>query len=262
MDFFRTINEQPPIAITIATGILIIFITWIIERAVYKAICRLGRSDNSSLPASSIFANIARVSIWLVGIAVLFKHCFNYDITGLVAALGVGGIALSLGMQDTLSNLIGGLQVSLGHIVEPGQYIQVLGQEGRVQDVSWRHTTIVDAGGHEHLIPNSLINRNSLVDVGDAVDIRAPFALPVGADIEAFSEEATRAVAVALADKLGPKGVRIRFTGEEELGTLAGNAVASVLRGEVAPESATDALFRALYPVIKRYAATEEPVLP
>ena len=245
-------------AVTIAIGVIIVFVTWIIERMVYKAIIRLGRSDNNGIPASSIFANIARVSIWLIGIAILFKTCFNYDVTGLVAALGVGGIALSLGLQDTLSNLIGGLQVSLGRIVEPGQYVQVLGQEGRVRDISWRHTAIVDAGGNEHLIPNSLINKNSLINVGESVDVRASFVLPVGADIQAFSDEAAAAIEHALAGKLGTNGVRIRFTGEDELGSLKGNAVADVLRSASAPETATDLVFRALYPVLERYAGTQD----
>ncbi|MGI6590270.1 MAG: mechanosensitive ion channel family protein [Eggerthellaceae bacterium] len=260
LDFFSTVNEQYPVAITIAVGVIIVFATWIIERVVYKAILRLGKSDNNGIPASSIFANIARVTIWLIGIAILFKSCFNYDVTGLVAALGIGGIALSLGMQDTLSNLIGGLQVSLGRIIEPGQYVQVLGQEGRVRDVSWRHTTIVDAGGNEHLIPNSLINKNSLTNVGESVDVRASFALPVGADIKAFSEEATTAISDGLSGKLGSNGVRIRFTGEDELGSLRGNAVADVLRSESSPETATDLVFRYLYPVLERYSDAESAV--
>ena len=40
-------------------------------------------------------------------------------------ALGIGGIAISLGFQDTLSNLIGGLQVSLLRIIKPGDNIEV-----------------------------------------------------------------------------------------------------------------------------------------
>lgn len=241
----------------VVTGIVIILVTWVCERVAYQAIRRIGLSENTVLPASSIFANIARAAIWLIGIGALLKSCFNYDVTGLVAALGVGGIALSLGLKDTLANLIGGLQVSLGRIVEPGQYIRVLSQEGRVRDISWRHTTIVDAAGAVHLIPNSLINNNSLVDVGESVDVRVPFLLPVGADIKAFSSEAREQVAAALKDETGPKGVRVAFVGEDELGSVKGNVVADVLREKVGAETAADQMFRAVYPVVQRFSAGE-----
>lgn len=262
MDFIRMLNENYPWWMTIAIAALILFCTWVAERLAYRGISHIGQSSSTSFPASSIFANIARVCIWLIGIAILFKACFNYDVTGLVAALGVGGIALSLGLQDTLSNLIGGLSVSLGRVVEPGQYIEVLGQSGRVTDINWRHTTIVDAGGSTHLVPNSLINKNSLVDIGESVDARASFLLPVGTDIEAFSDEVLLRVKHEFSGQLGSGGARVVFAGEE-LGGIKGNVVVNVLRTEASAESGADRAFRAMYPVVRKYSGADvEPALP
>lgn len=258
MDAIAVVQQQYPWLITLAQAVAIIAVTWVVERAAYRGVRHLGASENVTLPGSSIFANIARVCIWVIGIAELFKVCFNYDVTGLVAALGVGGIALSLGLQDTLSNLIGGLQVSLGRIVEPGQYIQVLGQTGRVQDVSWRHTTIVDAGGNTYMVPNSVINKNSLMDVGDALDVRAGFLLPMDADIEAFSREAVQQVTQAFAGDLGPAGVRVCFTGDSESGIM-GNVVVNVLRSAYAAESGADHAYRAVHPVVRKYCEQAAP---
>lgn len=260
MDLIQMLNENYPWWITIVLAAFILFCTWVVEHLAYRGITRIGRSENTSFPASSIFANIARVCIWLIGIAILFKTCFNYDVTGLVAALGIGGIALSLGLQDTLSNLIGGLSVSLGRVVEPGQYVEVLNQSGRVTDINWRHTTIVDAGGSTHLIPNSLINKNSLVDIGDSVDARIPFLLPVGADIEAFSNEALLRVKHEFSGQMGPGGARVVFAGEE-LGGIKGNVVVNVMRSAASAESGADRAFRAMYPVVQKFSAAE-PALP
>lgn len=253
VDVVSLITNQLPLIEDVVFAAVIILITWAIEHVVYRAIRQLGLSEDNNVPASSIFANIARVAIWIIGIAIALKTCFDYDVTGLVTALGVGGIALSLGLKDTLANLIGGLQVSLGRIVQPGQYIRVLSQEGCVHDISWRHTTIIDATGNEHLIPNSLINNNSLVDVGESADIHVPFLLPVGTDIAAFSDGACREVERALEGKLGPKGVRVAFVGEDELGSIKGNVVADILRAEAGAETATDIAFRALYPVLEGF---------
>lgn len=122
----------------------------------------LNRDDNP-LPSSSIFINIARAVVWMVGGSFILDNCFGINANALITALGVGGIAISLGFQDTLSNLIGGVQVSFMGLVKPGDNIECGGQSGVVQDVTWRHTTIEDASGQTIIIPNSNISKNTVV---------------------------------------------------------------------------------------------------
>lgn len=244
------LHEQYPLVETAVIAVAILLVTWLIEHQVVKVISRLAMRDGNPIPAGSIFANIARVCIWLAGIATLCRVCFNYDISAFIAALGVGGIALSLGFQDTLSNLIGGLQISLGRIVSLGDYVEVLGQSGKVVDIGWRHTTIVDAGGSTHLIPNSLINKNSLVAIGDCNDVHVPFVVPAYTDIGAFSDEAVSRIAAAMGPQTASKDVRVLFTSQTADG-LCGNAVVRVKRAEVGAEAVADTVVRALDPLIK-----------
>lgn len=82
--------------------------------------------------------------------------------------------------------------------MEPGEYIEVLGQKGRVTDITWRHTTIVDSDGDEHIIPNSLMNKNSLVSIGESEDRRVPFLIPVETDLDAFTQEVVATLQNAL----------------------------------------------------------------
>ena len=117
--------------------------------------------DSNPLPSSSIIVNIARGVIWATGASIILDACFGVNANALVAALGVGGIAVSLGFQDTLSNLIGGLQVTFMGIVTPGDNIEVGAERGVVQDVTWRHTTIRDAMGQTVIIPNSIISKTA-----------------------------------------------------------------------------------------------------
>jgi len=251
MDVLTMVHEQYPLAETVLIAIIILLITWAIERVVFHFINRIGHSSSNPFPASSIFANIARICIWLMGIAMLFRVCFNYDVTGFVAALGVGGIAISLGFQDTLLNLIGGLQVSLGKLVEPDEYIEVLGQRGRVVDVSWRHTTIVDSGGKEHLVPNSLMNKNSLVNIGESADVHVPFLVPADADLDAVSANIVGVLDEVLHDKLGASGVRVRFSGIDADG-IKGNVVADILYRAGGAETIGDIILRAIAPLLNR----------
>ncbi|MBQ9001494.1 MAG: mechanosensitive ion channel [Eggerthellaceae bacterium] len=139
-------------------AVVILVVTAILSYAIVRLIKRLLSSDGVPLPSSTILVNIARIVIWTTGVSVMLSLCFGVDVNGIIAALGVGGIALSLGLQDTIKNFIGGLQVTIMGIVHPGDHIVVGGTEGIVHDVSWRQTTVVDYEHVVHLIPNSVIN--------------------------------------------------------------------------------------------------------
>lgn len=241
------------LAVSVLAAIVIIVVTYIVQRWVFSLIKRLSNSDKTPLPGGSILANIARIIIWLLGLAILSKVCFNYDLTAFVTALGVGGIAISLGFQDTLLNLIGGLQVSLGKIVELGEYIEVLGQRGRVVDIGWRHTTIIDSSGSLHSIPNSLMNKNAIASIGEEGVVSVPFLLAIGSDLDAFSNRAVEAARHALGHAIGDKGVSVLMRGEE-VGGLAGDITVHYKRSRITSSDAADKVLRAIAPVLTEYA--------
>lgn len=110
--------------------------TAVAAKVASKTLRHLLSRDDNPLPSSSIFINIARAVIWMIGGSFILDNCFGINANALVAALGVGGIAISLGFQDTLSNLIGGIQVTFMGIIKPGDNIEVGGVSGVVQDIT------------------------------------------------------------------------------------------------------------------------------
>lgn len=152
-------------------------ITLLVGRVATRAMKHLLNNDNNSLPTASIIINIVRATIYIVGGSIILDACFSIDASALITALGVGGIAVSLGFQDTLSNLIGGLQVTFMGIVRPGDNIEVGSETGVVQDVTWRHTTIRDSLGQTVIIPNSVISKTALVHLLPASRVAVPFAV-------------------------------------------------------------------------------------
>lgn len=137
----------------------------IVSAVVTRVIKKLMQVDGLPIPESSIIVNIVRIVIWVLGISIMLSACFNVDVNALLAALGVGGIALSLGLQDTIRNFFGGLQVTLMGIVRPGDHVIVDGVEGIVQDVTWRQTVVKDYDNLTHLIPNAIINATTVQKV-------------------------------------------------------------------------------------------------
>lgn len=188
---------------TAVSVVVILFATAVVARLATRFLRRLLHfNEGKHLPSSSIFVNIARAAVWILGVCVMLSTCFNVDVSAAITALGIGGIAISLGFQDTISNLIGGLQVSLLRIVKPGDNIEVGTSKGVVRDVSWRHTTIKNAKGEEVIIPNSIINKTALVHLPPANQVTVPVVVStdgtrlqdVAASIEAAAADAAEKV--------------------------------------------------------------------
>lgn len=160
---------------TALSAVVILAATAVVARLVRRFMRKmLHFNEEKNLPSSSIFVNIARGAVWVLGVCVMLSTCYGVDVSAAVTALGIGGIAISLGFQDTISNLIGGLQVSLMRIIKPGDNIEVGSSSGVVKDITWRHTTIRNAKGEEVVIPNSIINKTALVHLPPVNQVKVP----------------------------------------------------------------------------------------
>lgn len=181
----EAMTNNQPLALAI-TAVVCLVVTAIIASLVTKLIRHMMQREFLQISNTSIFVNIARVIIWALGISVVLSTCFGVDVTAIFTALGVGGIAISLGLQDTIANLIGGLQVSILGLVKPGDYVVVGGQQGIVQDVAWRHTVIKDFAGASYVIPNKAINASSVTILPPSrkIKVEVHFTNNTGRDLE------------------------------------------------------------------------------
>ena len=181
------------LAVTVAA---ILLFTAVVAHLAVKLVRRLLSHDNSPLPQSSIFVNIVRICVWAIGVAVALSSCFGVDVSAVVTALGIGGIALSLGFQDTISNLIGGLQLSVLGVVEPGDHIEISGYKGVVKDVTWRQTTIETTTDGLVIVPNQVINKTTFVRLPGEEKVVVPISVSKDAtDLDTLSERIVAAVA-------------------------------------------------------------------
>lgn len=121
-----------------------------------------GRKVQDVLPSTSLFTNLTRILIFLIGVLIILNS-FGISITPILTALGVGGLAVALALQDTLSNLFAGLHVILTRQIKPGDYVKLeSGEEGYVVDITWRNTTIRELSNNYIIIPNLKL-ANSIV---------------------------------------------------------------------------------------------------
>ncbi|MGQ9664247.1 MAG: mechanosensitive ion channel family protein [bacterium] len=107
------------------------------------------------IPRTTIFTSITRVFVLLIGILIIL-NALGISIAPILAGLGIGGLAVALALQDTLSNLFAGLQIIISRQLKPGDYVQLSsGEEGYVVDIAWRSTTIRELFNNLIIIPNA-----------------------------------------------------------------------------------------------------------
>lgn len=162
-------------AIKVTAAVVIIVTTAVLTHLLTKLIRRVINHEDSILPANSIFLNIVRLVMWALGISFMLSFCFDVNVNALITALGVGGIALSLGMQDTVSNLIGGVNVSISGLVKPGDHIKLGGGfQGVVHDVTLRQTVIEDCVKNQIVVPNSSMNTSTVTKLQPVTHVVIP----------------------------------------------------------------------------------------
>jgi small-conductance mechanosensitive channel len=115
------------------------------------------------LPSASIFMNLTRLLIYGLGLLIILQS-LGISITPVLTALGVGGLAVALALQGTLSNLFSGLQILISRQLKPGDYVKLdSGEEGYVVDITWRNTTIRALPNNMIVIPNSKLASTTII---------------------------------------------------------------------------------------------------
>lgn len=108
-----------------------------------------------ALPVSTLTQTLAQLGIVILGFLIILNQ-LHVSIAPILTALGVGGLAVALALQDTLSNLFAGFYVAVAGQVRLGDYIKLdTGEEGYVTDISWRTTTIRTLASSLIIVPNA-----------------------------------------------------------------------------------------------------------
>lgn len=138
-----------------ALGVLVIFSVTVVVSNIGTEIIEYYKSVVTGLAsATSLLKNIVRVTVYSIGVLIILDN-LHISITPLITALGVGGLAIGLGLQDTLSNFFAGLQILAARQIQTGNYIHLSsGDEGFVEDLNWRATVIRTLSGNHIIIPN------------------------------------------------------------------------------------------------------------
>jgi MscS family membrane protein len=157
-------------------ALLILACTWLFLRVV-KIFARvagrrlqdMGRGDSTS------FVRLTQRTITFVVacLAIIFvARSAGLNVTGAIAGLGVGGIAVALAAQKTLENLFGGVSIIFDKSIRVGDLCRIGDQEGRVQDIGIRSTRFRTQARTVLTVPNGQLSSMNLENLGMRDKIR------------------------------------------------------------------------------------------
>jgi small-conductance mechanosensitive channel len=135
--------------------LVILSVTMVIAKILVGFVNLYSKRVGGALMSTSMFANLTKILVFIIGILIILQS-LGISITPILTALGVGGLAVALALQETLSNLFAGIQVIASKQIKPGDYVKLdSGGEGYVTDITWRFTTIRELPNNMIIIPNA-----------------------------------------------------------------------------------------------------------
>jgi MscS family membrane protein len=107
--------------------------------------------DDQLMP---ILSKGVKIIIWAMAIIIGLNNA-GYDVAALIAGLGIGGLALAMAAQDTVSNVFGGFTIFTDRPFKMGDRIKVAGFDGSVVEIGVRSTRLKTLEGRIVTIPNA-----------------------------------------------------------------------------------------------------------
>lgn len=114
----------------------------------------------------SIFVEIARLVLVVVGLGFLFSWVWDADVGGLFTALGVTSIVIGLALQNAVGGVISGLLLLFEQPFKIGDWLDTGGVKGRVTGVNWRAVHIETDAGIQ-IVPNSTLSGASFTNMSE-----------------------------------------------------------------------------------------------
>jgi len=143
----------------------------------------VGRSVQSDLPvpATGLAYGVIKGTVLAIGFVIILSQ-MGIAIAPLLTALGVGGLAVALALQDTLANLFAGIHILVEKSIRVGDVLRLeSGQEGTVLDITWRTTRIRTLQNTIVVIPNNKLAQSVLTNYS-LPEPRLALQIPVGVD--------------------------------------------------------------------------------
>ena len=164
-------------------------------RIITKIVNRILGKTKLEKAAHGMIRNLIKTVLYVL-LALMAASSLGIDVTGVLALASVATLAVSLALQDLLSNLVGGFTLVYTHPFSAGDYVEIAGQSGTVQEIGMTYTKLTTPDNKLVQIPNASVVSSEIVNYSCtgkrriAVDISVSYDTDVQKVLDALREAA------------------------------------------------------------------------
>ena len=183
------LNRVVPFLLILLGGIIVI-------RIVSKVVDRVLAKTKLEKAAHGMIRSLIKTVLYIL-LALMAASKLGIDVTGVLALASVATLAVSLALQDLLSNLVGGFTLVYTHPFSAGDYVEIAGQSGTVMEIGMTYTKLTTPDNKLVQIPNASVVSSEIINYSCtgkrrvAVEVAASYDAPVDTVIAALKEAAT-----------------------------------------------------------------------
>lgn len=177
-----TLYTALPVVLTVVAGILVI-------KAVLKLIDGSLSKTKLDPAAVSLIKSLAKVVLFVL-LGLMVADRLGVDVTGVVALASVASLAVSLALQDALTNVIGGFTILSNHPFKTGDYVEIGGLAGSVEAVDITYTKLATVDKKIISIPNATVVKSQIINYSTSDTRRVDFNITASYDAPAATVKA------------------------------------------------------------------------
>jgi len=199
-------------------ALLILVAGLVVIRIVMTLVQKLLNGTKLEKAAYSLIQSAVRVALYVL-LGLMVADRLGIDVTGIIALASVLTLAVSLSVQNILANVFGGFTLLYTHPFKSGDFVEVAGKSGTVQEISMTYTKLATPDNKIVSIPNSSVVSGDIINYTVAgtrrveVKVRAVYSEPSQKVIDALIQAATvdkvllDPAPVAVIDSYGDNGI-------------------------------------------------------
>ena len=192
----RDVEIAEPFGLYISNFLIIILMASITHTAAKLIVGLLNlwsKKQGGGFPSTTMFTNFVWITVYSIGLLVILD-ALDISIAPMLTALGIGGLAVSLALKDTLTDVFAGLHILLSKKVQPGDFVSLdSGEMGYIQNITWRNTKMLERTNNIIHIPNTKLSK-AIIKNYDSGDPSFSVKIPVGVGYDSDLDVVERVV--------------------------------------------------------------------
>ena len=175
-------------------AVVILVVGALVIRIIMKLLRATLEKSHMEKAAYSLITSLAKVAMYVI-LFLIVASALGIDVSSIVALASVLTLALSLALQNMVSNVIGGYTILYTHPFRSGDYVEIAGQGGTVREINMAYTILTTPDNRVVAIPNSALVGAQIVNYSSADRRRVELA--VSASYDAPTQKVLDALALA-----------------------------------------------------------------